>query len=558
MNDSYATILSDMLQYILIRELPRNNLAIHFSQQFLSMFSYAFRTALTNRDMKPLFMRVTNNSFLQERQNVNADMPFNYRYYKGTRGFTFQEHLLLEFWNSFLSPSVRIVLIRDYFQLSACSSEVSSYVLGVLESNKWQLQCLYNTPVLVFFNQVMIQEFRQLMGYIERMRKVMGGFFLPTASYPMVESEMIYRHLQEGAMDMDGGYRPVPSRDHTFKGISLSERENPALMEKLGSDLLEFTEWCQSRSSWRRRGYLVVVNELTRIIHKEFAQAQIELYGSSRTGLMIPSSDVDIVIVDNTSLLEKVASLLTDIPWIREVRHIKGSVQVVKVVIDQTVMSNTTLIPTLENDVLVVDITQISTSHTGITTAVTIKNKLNRSWELTPLILFVKELLYENQLNSAYEGGMNSVAAVIVAMAYFHDWKESGNHQTDEEYNVSYKKKKQELGNLIVGLLYYLGFEFNYVKMGVSADLGFFNREALAKQITSSALFETDPIVVIDPMNPSNNLGKSCFNVYRIKTLFRNTYIQLISNIDQECENPLLKLLGVTEQCQAFLDHYCR
>lgn len=38
------------------------------------------------------------------------------------------------------------------------------------------------------------------------------------------------------------------------------------------------------------------------------------------------------------------------------------------------------------------------------------------------------------------------------------------------------KKKKQELGNLIVGLLYYLGFEFNYVKMGVSADLGFFNR----------------------------------------------------------------------------------
>lgn len=166
-------------------------------------------------------------------------------------------------------------------------------MLGVLESNKWQLQCLYNTPVLVFFNQVMIQEFRQLMGYIERMcvslpvvisrRKVMGGFFLPTTSYPMVESEMIYRHLQEGAMDMDGGYRLVPSRDHTFKGISLSERENPALMEKLGSDLLEFTEWCQSRSSWRRRGYLVVVNELTRIIHKEFAQAQIEV----RSGALV-------------------------------------------------------------------------------------------------------------------------------------------------------------------------------------------------------------------------------------------------------------------------------
>ena len=41
---------------------------------------------------------------------------------------------------------------------------------------------------------------------------------------------------------------------------------------------------------------------------------------------MIPSSDVDIVIVDNTSLLEKVASLLTDIPWIREVKVVEGTV----------------------------------------------------------------------------------------------------------------------------------------------------------------------------------------------------------------------------------------
>lgn len=36
--------------------------------------------------------------------------------------------------------------------------------------------------------------------------------------------------------------------------------------------------------------------------------------------------------------------------------------------------------------------------------------------------------------------------------------------------------KKRELGTLIVGLLYYLGFEFNYVTTGASADMGFFSR----------------------------------------------------------------------------------
>ena len=35
---------------------------------------------------------------------------------------------------------------------------------------------------------------------------------------------------------------------------------------------------------------------------------------------MIPSSDVDLVIVDNTDLLDKIATVLQDIPWIREVK----------------------------------------------------------------------------------------------------------------------------------------------------------------------------------------------------------------------------------------------
>lgn len=34
---------------------------------------------------------------------------------------------------------------------------------------------------------------------------------------------------------------------------------------------------------------------------------------------MIPSSDVDIVIVNNEELLDKVTAVLSDIPWIRTV-----------------------------------------------------------------------------------------------------------------------------------------------------------------------------------------------------------------------------------------------
>lgn len=73
-------------------------------------------------------------------------------------------------------------------------------------------------------------------------------------------------------------------------------------------------------------------------------------------------------------------------------------------------------------------------------------------------------------------------------------------------------------------------------------------------------------VVVIDPVNATNNLGKSCFNVYQIKCLLRQTYQRLMwgsasaltdrRNIDEGKEHPLLNLLGITEQCATFQNHY--
>lgn len=77
-------------------------------------------------------------------------------------------------------------------------------------------------------------------------------------------------------MDCDGAL-PPPSRAATPGGVALSPAENPALLRRLGGELLLFAEWCQNRCSWRRRGYLAVVDELTRIIHASFSQAQIEV-----------------------------------------------------------------------------------------------------------------------------------------------------------------------------------------------------------------------------------------------------------------------------------------
>ncbi|KAK8800014.1 hypothetical protein WA588_002833 [Blastocystis sp. NMH] len=574
LQEGYDVGRSKMLPYIRVREFPQGNVTLHFKSEFLLKFA----------EMRSFFQAITKN-FLQERTNVNLDSFYSTSYYQ-IKSFSLdlwivqlidvkcwkylqkqslrpadplaeqQEHSLLEFWNSYLSPALYPRIFADYLRLSSASSDLSQLLQQTLEETRYRLQTLYEVPVLLYLNPPFMQLCRRLLAYLDRLRKAMYSVSFPQltspAGNPALSPEDIYRSLLEGPMDCDAGL-PPPSRAATPGGLALSAKENPALLRRLGGELLLFAEWCQNRCAWRRRGYLAVVDELTRIIHASFAQAQIELYGSSRTGLMIPSSDVDLVVVDNTDLLERIAAVLQEIPWIREVRHIKGSVQVVKAVIDPAVMANTTLVPTLEPDLLVCDITQISTTHTGIITAVLIRNRLNRFWELTPLILFLKELLFEKQLNSAYEGGMNSVAAVIVVMAYHH--QQMMHERLREQMNTSYDSKALDLGELIVGFLYFMGFEFNYITTGASADWGFFNRE-LVTQVSPGSSFATDLVEVLDPVNTSNNLGKSCFNIYLIKRLFRQTYRQLMDNIDKNVEHPLLNLLGITDQCISFREHY--
>lgn len=108
----------------------------------------------------------------------------------------------------------------------------------------------------------------------------MYGFSIKQVSIASVD--LIYDHLLDGAMAIEHGAEPPIQRNRTFKGVSLVESENPGLLEQLGSDMILFTEWCEHWCNWRRRGYLVAVNELTRIIHNQFRNAQIEVSVAGR------------------------------------------------------------------------------------------------------------------------------------------------------------------------------------------------------------------------------------------------------------------------------------
>ena len=107
-------------------------------------------------------------------------------------------------------------------------------------------------------------------------------FGFPIKPVTVDSLNLIYKPLLDGSMAIENSNEPALQPYHTHKGVSLLSQENPTLLEELGKDMILFTEWCEHWSNWRRRCYLVVVNELTRIIHNQFSNAQIEVRTEER------------------------------------------------------------------------------------------------------------------------------------------------------------------------------------------------------------------------------------------------------------------------------------
>ena len=108
-------------------------------------------------------------------------------------------------------------------------------------------------------------------------RKAMYSYLYTHEQAYSISPEKIYTNLISGSMNMDELSSRVPNQTRTSGGISLLPSENPSLFEQLGEDILLFTEWCENHAACRRKAYLVVVNEITRLIHKAFSLAQIEV-----------------------------------------------------------------------------------------------------------------------------------------------------------------------------------------------------------------------------------------------------------------------------------------
>ena len=282
------------------------------------------------------------------------------------------------------------------------------------------------------------------------------------------------------------------SKCHSLKG-----------MLKLHYEILDFYKFIQltdTEIKLRNKTF----NEIKDVIELNFPNYKCSLYGSFITGLSLPNSDIDILITRKDEEKEKInlQKNLLDIYTILKQKNIFTDLEMInaKVPIITGLYISTKIH---------VDISLFKKN--GVDAAEIINKIIAIYPEIRPLMLLIKYVIRQRNLNQIYTGGISSF--IIFTLLYYYIADSRKIIESEISNNNGEKERLLTLGHLLVGFFNFYAFEFKYEKFGISISNGchLYKREDEAKYILSVKNFEDE----------SQDMGVNCFNYSKILDVFK-------------------------------------
>lgn len=287
------------------------------------------------------------------------------------------------------------------------------------------------------------------------------------------------------------------SKCHSLKG-----------MLKLHYEILDFYNFIQLKEDEKELRYKTF-NFIKEIIDTNFPEFICELYGSFKTGLSLPNSDIDILIMkkeenenfqsnkESNNFLQKSLGLIYDVFKLKKefthLEFVNAKVPIIKCTYGETNIN--------------IDISIFKKN--GIFFAKQIEEIINVYPEIRPLMLIIKYMLRQRDLNEIYLGGVSSFIIFTLLYYYIIDV----NKRVVYSVNKGEKEKLLTLGHLLLGFFNFYGYDFNYKKLGISIRNGCFlyERKGDSKHILSVENFQ----------DIYQDLGKSCYKFNQVIDVFK-------------------------------------
>ncbi|CAL4103414.1 unnamed protein product, partial [Meganyctiphanes norvegica] len=283
----------------------------------------------------------------------------------------------------------------------------------------------------------------------------------------------------------------------------------------LHQEMEDFYAWmCPEKEEHAMRKR--VVNRIEEIIVDLWPAARVEIFGSFRTGLYLPTSDIDLVVIgkwDSLPLRTLEKALLEK--GIAEQSTLKvldrASVPIVK-------------LTDRETDVKV-DISFNMSS--GVNSARLIKEYKSMFPALPKLVMVLKQFLLQRDLNEVFTGGISSYSLILMTVSFLQLHPRLDASQPDAN-----------LGVLLIEFFELYGRHFNYLKTGLRIKEGgaYISKDEVQRDMPEG--HRPSVLCIEDPLIAGNDIGRSSYGVLQVKQAFEYAYIVLAQAV-----NPLASIL---------------
>mmetsp|Transcript_11498 Transcript_11498/g.16859 ORF Transcript_11498/g.16859 Transcript_11498/m.16859 type:complete len:438 (-) Transcript_11498:962-2275(-) len=336
---------------------------------------------------------------------------------------------------------------------------------------------------------------------------------------------------------------------------------------RLHNEIVDFCSLMEPRpNELRQREKLV--ERFTRLAESCFKGCKVSVFGSQATGLLLPTSDIDITIVlkeggkedeetktkenqvlqdqedmenwnisgtsSSLSPLHILASALGT-EWIEDLKYLE--------VIENT---RVPLVKFMTTDGLAMDIS--FNQDNGPRAAALMKTFLQAMPPLRPLTFVLKYYLALRGLNEPYSGGIGSYMLQLMIVSFLqHRERDSYNHRRPSVYN---------LGCLLVEFMELYGFDFNYMTTGISVrhDGMYFPKGARNRKevfLIPNRLFS---LAMENPLDPTMDVGKPSFKMFLIQRAFDTSFKSLLAHV-AEPVIPVPSILAVILPASPEMQH---
>ncbi|KAG8557006.1 hypothetical protein GDO81_018284, partial [Engystomops pustulosus] len=264
----------------------------------------------------------------------------------------------------------------------------------------------------------------------------------------------------------------------------------------------------------------------------------VQIFGSFKTGLYLPTSDIDLVVFGKWENLP----LWTLEEALR--KHKVADENSVKVLDKATVP-----IIKLTDSYTEVKVDISFNVQNGVKAAQLIRDFIKKYPVLPYLVLVLKQFLLQRDLNEVFTGGIGSYSLFLMAVSFLQLHPREDACSPDANYGV-----------LLIEFFELYGRHFNYLKTGIRIKDGgsYVAKDEVQKSMLDG--YRPSMLYIEDPLQPGNDVGRSSYGAMQVKQAFDYAYVVLshaVSPIakyypNNESESILGRIIRVTEEVVAY------